>query len=122
MQVLYQTKAGEVIPVDMSTGSTVFMTPTNKAFSQHFNRTSFTVTPNVILAMIGYVHAPPSGPGQSFGFHTFITTTSLLTFTYNVSTFGYGVVDLHYLYLAIQYETSTYFMGIISQTCNFHSN
>jgi hypothetical protein len=72
--------------------------------------------------MIGFAHSPPSLPTTPFGLRIVITGVSLLNFTYNITTYGCTVIDLHYLYLAVQYDTSTFYMDIISQTCKYNQN
>lgn len=82
--------------------------------NQHFNKTSFSIIPNVILSMIGYSHSAPSLPNDTFGFRITITNVTNLNFTYSLTTYGCQVYDLHYLYLAVQYDTTTFYMESVT--------
>jgi hypothetical protein len=110
------------VAVDLSSNGTYIMVPTTIQRSpQHFNKTTFSTIPNVILSMIGYSVSTPPLPTVPFGLRIVITGVTLLNFTYNITTYGCAVFDLHYLYLAIQYDTSTFYMAIVSQTCKYNS-
>ena len=97
--------------------ATYMAASTVKSFSQHYNRTTFSSPPKVVLAMIGYTQAAPGSPLTDFGFQPVITAIAQLTFTYNITVYGSTVYDLRYLYLAVLEPTPNYYMGIVTQQC-----
>lgn len=111
--------SGELNVVSYGTTSTYILTPTSTPIAkvQPYNKTNFAEVPKVILSLIGFTHTPPSLPSTTFGLQITITSIAQLKFYYNISTYGCSVVDWHYLYLAVQYEASTFYMDRISQSC-----
>lgn len=86
--------------------------------NQHFNKTDFITPPRVILSMIGMGILTPVSPFQMLGFKMTITGVNLTHFNYTIQAYEGVVFILNYIYFAVQFETTTYFMDRQSFVCN----
>ena len=68
--------------------------------------------------MIGYGQFEPASSSLILGFKVVITNINLTTFLYNWTTYQVSTCLLHYMYLAIQYETTTFYTDIKYLACN----
>jgi hypothetical protein len=72
--------------------------------------------------MIGYGQLEPASLAFSIGFHLSITSSNSSGFNYTLVTYDVTTVLLHYLYLAIQYETNSFYTAAYSYSCNTYNN
>jgi hypothetical protein len=102
--------------------TTAFVAPNQTVVGfLHYNYTSFSSTPRVIVSMKSYgVFPSTTFTSLSMGYRFSIVSRNATNLTYSVTAIGVTLMALHYQYFAVVGYTNLYHMQFYTIPCNFH--